>query len=405
MLTEVKLKSLKPRDRLYRVADAGGLCVEVTPSGSKLWRYRYRHAGKPTMVSFGAWPEVSLARARQLHADARSLRRDGSNPSAERQAAKVRALASAANTFKALWDEWYGKASGAMAEATKEKTGFQFDLMPDWFTAKPIREITPGDILAVLRPLEDRGVIESAHRLKQRISQVFRYSVATGKADRDPTGDLRGALAPIVSKNRAAITDPKAMGDLLRALDSYTGLPTTRAALRISPLLFARPFNLRAMEWSELDLDAAEWRIPAAKMKMRDAHTVPLSTQAVDILREVLAWGSRSQYVFPGARNSRVPMSNATINSALRYLGFDKDTMTGHGFRAMASTRLNELGWNTDVIERQLAHVERNKVRAAYNRAQYLAERKLMMQAWADYLDGLRTAPEKVVPIRKAKTH
>jgi integrase len=234
------------------------------------------------------------------------------------------------------------------------------------------------------------------------MGQVFRYAIAHGTATRDPTADLRGALAPVVSKSHAAVTDPAQVADLLRALDGYAGQFATRCALRLAPLLFARPGELRHMEWSELDLDAAEWRIPARKMKMREAHVVPLSKQAVTILCELAPLTGRGRYVFPGIRAVAEPMSENTVNAALRRMGFDKATMTGHGFRAMASTRLNEMGWPPDVIERQLAHAERNKVRAAYNRAQYMAERRAMMQAWADYLDQLKAGANVIAFKRKA---
>jgi integrase len=269
----------------------------------------------------------------------------------------------------------------------------------------PIAKIGAPDVLAALRKIEADGRNETAHRVKQRVGQVFRYAIATGRAQRDPTADLRGALGPVVSKSHAALTDPAAVGRLLRALDGYSGQPTTGAALKLAALLFPRPGELRAMEWAELDLDGAEWRIPAHRMKMRDEHVIPLSTQAVAILRELHALTGptptrRGRFCFPSLRSADRPMSENTVNTALRTLGFAKEEMTGHGFRAMAATRLNEMGWAPDVIERQLAHAERNKVRAAYNRALYMADRKKMMQAWADYLDGLREGA-KVVAIKR----
>jgi len=235
--------------------------------------------------------------------------------------------------------------------------------------------------------------------VKQRVGQVFRFAIATGRAERDPSSDLRGALSPVVTTSRAAVTDPSDVADLMRAIDAYQGQPATKAALRVAPLVFARPGNLRAMEWSELDLDAAEWRIPAHKMKVREAHVVPLAKQAVGMLRELHPLTGYGRYVFPSLRTGNRPMSDNTINAALRRLGYDKETMTGHGFRALACTRLNEMGWAPDVIERQLAHAERNKVRAAYNRASYMGERRKMMQAWADYLDTLRAPPNNVVSL------
>lgn len=257
--------------------------------------------------------------------------------------------------------------------------------------ARPMGEIDAPELLAVLKRIEARGAHETAHRLKARIGQVFRYAIAHGTAIRDPSADLRGALAPVVSTSHAAVTNPAKVGDLLRALDEYSGQFVTRCALRLAALVFARPGELRHAEWSEFD-HAAEWRIPAHKMKLREAHVVPLSTQAVAILSELQPLTGRGRYLFPGVRTPDEPMSNNTVNAALRRLGFDKDTMTGHGLRALASTRLNEMGWAPHVIQRQLAHAERNKVRAAYNRAQYLAERRRMMQTWADYLGQLKAA-------------
>ncbi len=421
-LTEVRIRSLKAKAALYRVADGKGLCLEVTPSGSKLWRYRYRHANKPTMVSFGGWPEVSLAAARERHMEARAVLRLGIAPAAERQATKSRAVNAAANTFAAVALEWFGKQVASMAPATQKKARLhlglphakeaksgsrprQRPLIPATFSLRPIRELGAVDILAVLRPVEAKGHMETAHRMQQRISQVFRYAIATGRADRDPTGDTRGALSPVVSTSRAAVTNPNEISRLLLALDGYDGKPITRAALRLSPLLFVRPGELRTMEWKEVDWEAGEWRIPATKMKMKQAHTVPLSDQALSILRELQVLTGKKRFAFPGAWSDEKPMSDGAVNRALRLMGFDKETHTGHGFRAMASTRLNEMGWAPDIIERQLAHAERNKVRAAYNRASYMQERHEMMQQWADYLEGLKSDPGKVVSInRRRKT-
>src|SRR6185312_12333155 len=256
--------------------------------------------------------------------------------------------------------------------------------------SRPVSEITAPEVLAVLRPIESRGMNETAHRALQRCGQIFRYAIATGRATRDITSDLRGALAPVVVENRAAITEPMQIGALLRAIDDYIGHPTTLLALRLSPLVFLRPSELRAAEWSEIDLQAGEWRVPAARMKMRERHIVPLASQAAMILRDLRSVTGKGRYLFPSLRTSDRPMSVNTVNAALRRLGYARDEMTGHGFRAMACTCLNELGWHPDLIELQMAHAERNKVRAAYNRAERLAKRRKMMQAWADYLDRLR---------------
>ncbi|MBN8728737.1 MAG: tyrosine-type recombinase/integrase [Xanthomonadales bacterium] len=372
--------------------DGKGLFLDVRPTGSRYWRLKYRHAGKERLMALGVFPEVTLAEARARCIAARAILREGRDPMAERRASK-------AASFGAVAAEWYAAHHKGMAEITRAKAEWQIRLAAP-LHGQPMAEITAPDILAVLRKIEAGGTHETAHRVKARIGQIFRYAVATGRAERDPTGDLRGALAPVISTPRAAVTDPAAVADLLRALDSYSGEPTTATALRLAPLLFARPGNLRAMEWAELDFEAAEWRIPAGKMKMREGHVVPLATQAAALLQSLRGLTGSGRYVFPSLRTRTRPMSENTINAALRRLGFEKATMTGHGFRATASTRLNELGWPPDVIERQLAHAERNKVRAVYNRAQYMPERRKMMQAWADYLDALRSGAN-VVPIKR----
>lgn len=399
MLTEIKIRNLKPRAKTYRLADSNGLCIEVRPVGSKSWRYRYRHAGKANMLGLGGYPAVALAEARARRDEARRLLVAGVDPAMERKEEKRAARLAAASTFGKIAEEWLSKQS--FAEVTRLKAQWMLNLASA-LRDRPITELTPPEVLDVLRGIEARGTHETAHRVKQRIGQVFRYGIAAGRADRDVTAGLRGALTPVVTTSRAAITDPAQVGDLLRAIDGYAGQPTTHAALKLAPLLFVRPGNLRAMEWAELDLDGAEWRIPADKMKVREGHVVPLATQAVTILRTLQTLTGYSRYCFPSLRSADRPMSENTINAALRRLGYDKAIMCGHGFRAMASSILNEQGWHPDVIERQLAHAERNRVRAAYNRAQYLPERRHMMQSWADYLDGL-TAGARVVAIGSAR--
>ncbi|HET8898515.1 MAG TPA: integrase arm-type DNA-binding domain-containing protein [Rhodanobacteraceae bacterium] len=399
MLTDTAIRNAKPQPTPCRLADGGGLYLEVSPAGGKLWRWKYRIAGKEKRLSLGQYPATGLREARALRDDARRLLANGTDPGEVRRAQKAEQAKAAANTFGAVVAEWLAKQRPSMAPVTRAKAEWQVRLAQP-LHARPLVEITAPEVLALLRKIEATGTNETAHRVKARIGQVFRYAIATGRAERDPTADLRGALAPVVSTPRAAVTDPAQVAGLLRALAGYVGQPTTAAALRLSPLLFARPGNLRAMEWTELDLVAGEWRIPAGKMKMREAHVVPLASQAVAILRKLQPLTGAGRYVFPGLRTPGRPMSENTVNAALRRLGFDKDTMTGHGFRALASTLLNEQGWAPDVIERQLAHAERNKVRAVYNRAQYLPERRKMMQAWADYLDALRKGAD-VVPIKR----
>lgn len=393
-LTAAAIKASKPG----KLADGGGLFLLTKDNGTKLWRMKYRHHGRERLLSFGQYPEVSLAEARRRRDEARTAIRDGADPAADKRAKRAADKLAAADSFKAVAAEWLEKQRPALANVTATKAQWLLSLVPS-LDPLPLGDITPPIILSALRKIEGKGHHETVRRVKQRIGQVFRYAVAHGRAERDPTADLRGVLAPVKSKPHAAITDPARVGELLRALDSYAGQPVTAAALKLGPLLFVRPGELRRMEWAELDLAAAEWRIPAAKMKMRDEHVVPLASQALAILRDLQPLTGRSRYVFPSLRTADRPMSENTVNAALRRLGFDGDTMTGHGFRAMASTRLNELGWKPDVIERQLAHAERNKVRAVYNRAQYMADRRTMMQAWADYLDNLRERGS-VIPFR-----
>jgi integrase len=398
-LTDTAIRKAKPAEKPHRMADSGGLYLEVSPAGGKLWRWKYRFGGKEKRLALGAYPDTGLKDARDKRDAARKLLAEGTDPGEARKASKAAGEERAANSFAMIAAEWLALQKPRMAAATLEKARWTFDdLVNPWIGKRPIAEIDAPELLKLLRRIEQRGAHETAHRTKQRCGQVFRYAISTGRAKHDPTADLRGALAPVVSKSRAAITDPLKMGELLRAIDGYSGSFVVRCAMKLAPLVFVRPGELRKAEWAEFDLDAAVWRIPAGKMKMREEHIVSLPAQAVAALRELHPLTGHGQYLFPGERSTSRPMSENTVNAALRRMGFDKDTMTGHGFRAMASTRLNEMGWPPDVIERQLAHAERNKVRAAYNRAQYLDERTRMMKAWADYLDGLR-AGGKVIAI------
>lgn len=391
MLTDTKLRNLKPRAKLYRVADSAGLCIEVKPTGSKLWRYRYRVNGVAKMLSMGAYPEISLREARQRRDKARKLLQDGKDPSAERQAAKVDAEQAAANSFEVVARQWMRRQDVAEVTAIKTRWLLESFAIPA-LGRRPISEVTPREILTLLRKIESTGKLETAQRVKQKIGQIYRSAVIEGITEIDPTSSLRGAIKTPKTRHHAAITDPKAIGGLLRAIDGFEGSPVTLAALKLLPLVFVRSGELRHADWSEFDLDDSMWRIPAERMKMKAAHIVPLSNQAVAILRELYLLTGPTGYIFPSVRTASRPMSENTINAALRRLGYTKDEMTGHGFRAMASSRLNEMGWNADAIERQLAHAESNAVRAAYSHgAEYLDERTRMMQAWADYLDSLRT--------------
>ncbi|WP_345777377.1 integrase arm-type DNA-binding domain-containing protein [Lysobacter sp. MMG2] len=400
-LTQVSIKGAKPGSRPVRMFDGGGLYLEVMPDGRRYWRHKYRFAGKEKRISHGVFPEVSLAEARARRDEARKVLASGIDPSQKRKAQKLHAEVAHANTFEAVATEWLNLQKRKWSAATYDKAKWALEAhIFKHLGSRPIDLIEPSELLAVLRRIEDSGKHETAHRTRAKCGQVFRYAIATNRAKRDPSADLRGALAPLVSRSYSAVTRPADIGDLLRTLHGYEGLYSTCSALRMAPYVFVRPGELRKAEWSEFNLDAAEWRIPGSKTKMRRDHIVPLSKQVVEILQELEPLTAKGRYLFPSVRSPKEPMSENTINAALRRLGYDKETMTGHGFRAMASTVLNEMGWSSDVIERQLAHAERNKVRAVYNRAEYLSERKQMMQAWADHLDQLRAGETKVVPIR-----
>ena len=394
-LNEARIRAAKPKEKPYKLRDGRGLYLLVTPTGARLWRLRYRHSGRENMVSLGAYPDVSLKSARERREDERKLVADGVDPAAQRKADR----AGLENTFQAIALEWLGKQK--FAPATREKAEWIFtELIFPHIGARPVASIKAPEVLALLQRIEARGKHETAHRTKQRISQTLRYAIATGRAEHDVTADLRGALTQVKTEHFAAITEPARVGELLRAIDGYVGQPSAAYALKLAPYLFVRPGELRFAEWREFDLEAAEWRIPAEKMKMDEYHLVPLAQQALALLRDLQPLTGHGRYLFPSLRTKERPISDATLNAALRRLGFSGDEQTSHGFRTIADTFLNELGFPPDVIELQLAHKERNKVRAAYNRAQRLDERRKMMQAWADYLDGLRAA-NNVVPLKK----
>jgi integrase len=360
----------------------------VTPAGGCLWRLRYRHDKLEKLLALGAYPDVTLTRAREKRDEARKHVADGVDPSAKRKAES----AARADTFEAIAREFLETKRKSLAESTWQRDCDQLEQMVfPYLGSKPIGGIEAPDLLDVLRRIETRGAHDTAHRARALCGRTFRYAIATGRAKRDVAADLKGALVPKTTTSFAAITDPAKVGQLLRAIDGYDGQPATGAALKLAPYVFVRPGELRAAEWSEFNLNAGELRIPAARMKMGEQHIVPLSTQAVAILRELQPLTGSGRYVFPAIGPSGRPLSENTLNAALRRLGYGKDDMTAHGFRSMASTLLNEQGVHPDLIELQLAHAERNKVRAAYNRAQRLDERRKMMQAWADYLDVLRS--------------
>lgn len=388
-LTDTAARNAKAGEKPYKLADQKGLYLHVSATG-KYWRMNYRFAGKQKTLAFGVYPDVGLAAARDRCDEARKLLANDTDPSLVKAIKRQAKYEASENTFEAVAREWYAKKLPTWAPATARKVlrYLEKDIFP-WLGNRPIKDIGAPDLLATIRRVESRGALELAHRIREYSGQVFRYSVATGRSDRDPSGDLRGALPPVKSKHHASITDPKQIGDLLRAINGYSGSIITKCALQLAPLTFVRPGELRHAEWAEIDLDAAEWRIPGAKMKMRDRHIVPLSKQAIEVLKAIQPLTSHERYVFPGLRSHDRPISENTINGALRRLGYEKDEMTGHGFRSMASTLLHEQGWPHEAIERQLAHADRNAVSAAYNYAEHLPKRREMMQHWADYLDGL----------------
>ena len=386
MLTDTKIRAQKPRERAYRVADAQGLCLEVRPSSAKVWRYRYRHAGQASMITLGEYPTMGLADARAERDRLRALVRSGANPAHVARVERITKAGQAATTFGAVGLELLEKRAkeGLSPQSVKrERRLIEKDMAG--IRDLPITEVTAPLLLDALRKLERRGVIETAHRARAHAGQVFRYAIATGRAERNPAADLTGALEQPKTTHLAALTEPAKIGQLLRAIDAYQGSPVTTAALKLAPLFFVRPGELRSARWADIDLGGAEWRYTASKTKT--PHIVPLATQAIAILRELHPLTQRSEYVFPSVRGASRPMSENTINVALRTMGYDGSVMTGHGFRAMARTVLDEvLGFRPDFIEHQLAHAVRDPLGRAYNRTAHLAERKKMMQAWADYL-------------------
>jgi integrase len=402
-LTHVQIVNAKPRDKAYRLFDGRGLYVEISPAGGRWWRFKYRIGGKEKRLSFGVYPDVSLKEAREKLEEARKHLDSGRDPGALRKSTETFAAEATADTFEVVAREWFALNSSKWAPGHGDKIirRLECNVFP-WLGMRPIAEIKASELLAVLRRIEARGAHETAHRALQNCGRVFRYAVVTDRADRDITRDLSGALAPVIEQHHATITEPRAVGALLRAIQGYQGSFVTQCALRLAPLVFVRPGELRKAEWSEFEVENSEWRIPAERMKMNAPHLVPLSRQAVEILRELEPLTGGGRFVFSGEIDKNRPMSDNTVLSALRRLGYSTTEMTGHGFRSMASTLLNEQGWNADAIERQLAHAERNAIRAAYNYADYLPERRLMMQAWADYLDKL-TAGAKVVRIKSER--
>ena len=398
MLVDTVIRNAKPKEKPYKLSDGRGLYLLVNPTG-KYFRFDYRFQGKRKTFSLGVYPDVSLSQARDRLNEARKFLADGVDPCEQRKADKAIIDNQFTSNFETVARDWFEKKRGEWVESHSITviTRLEANVFPK-LGSRPVTDITAPELLEVLRVMEARGAKELAQRVKQVCGQVFRYAIACGLAVRDPSADLRGALSSHKKRSMATITDPKQVGGLLRAISGYQGHIASRCALRFAPLTFVRPGELRHAEWSEINIDLAEWKIPAEKMKMKRTHIVPLSRQAIEVLREIEPLTGRGRYVFPSLRTGDRPMSENTVLAALRRLGYSKEEMTGHGFRAMASTLLHEKGWPSGVIELQLAHAEKNSVKAAYNHAQHLPERREMMQAWADYLDSLTNCAE-IIPI------
>ncbi len=402
-LTDAIARKAKPNadGTQAKRTDGGGLYLLVMKSG-KYWRYDYTYQGKRKTLAVGVYPDVTLKAARERHLQARELLASGVDPSDHKQRAKAEQIAKTENTFEAIAREWHKKFSSQWSESHAKQiiNRLEGDVFP-YIGVLPIADIEPPNILKCLRRVEERGAVDTAHRIRTDIGQVFRYAVATGKAKRDPTPDLKGALQPTKSKEFAAITDPKAVGELLRAMTDYHGDYKTTVALQLCAYLFQRPGEIRAMQWAEINTDTAQWVIPAERMKRRKEHIVPLSKQAITLLEALRPLTGHFKYVFPAKTDITKPMNKNTLPYAIHLMGFDSNTMTAHGFRALASTRLYEMGYSSDLIEKQLAHSVGSEVRRAYDRSQHIEQRTAMMQTWADYLDSLREGAQVLPRIKK----
>ena len=399
-LTDTAVRTAKPGEKNIKLYDERGLFLIVTPSGGKWWRFRYAFDNKEKLLSLGTYPDVSLKDAREKRDEARKLLANDIDPSEHRKVIKTTRIERTANSFETIAREWFAKNKDAWANSHSEKVirRLERDVFP-WLGGRPIAEITAPEVLSVIRRIEARGKIETAHRANGNISQVMRYAIATGRAERDPVPDLRGALTPVKRKHFAALTDPAKVGELLRAMDAFHGTFPVQCALRLSPLLFVRPGELRQAEWKDIDLDKGEWNYFVTKTKTQ--HSVPLAKQAIAILAELYPLTGHGRYVFPGGHNPNQAMSEAAVNAALKRMGYDTQTeITGHGFRAMARTILAEqLHQKPEVIEHQLAHKVPDALGTAYNRTKFLKERKAMMQLWADYLEKLKKGAD-VIPFK-----
>jgi integrase len=390
-LTDTRIRNAKPEEKPKRLFDERGLYIEISPAGGKWWRLKYRVSGKEKRVSLGVYPDVSLKEARDRRDEARKLIAEGIDPSENRKAMKSASVDRAANSFEVVAREWFAKFSGSWAQSHKDRLIrlFERDIFPS-IGSRSISEVTAPELLSALRRIEARGAVDTAHRARGCCGQVFRYGIATGRCQRDPSADLRGALPPVKETHFAATTDPAQLAGILRALDGYEGDLVVRCALRLAPLVFVRPGELRHAQWKDIDLKGAEWRYVVTKTNIQ--HIVPLSKQAVAILKELHPLTGDGRYVFPGGRSIQRPMSDNAVLAAMRRMGIAKDEMTGHGFRAAARTILDEvLGVRPDLIEHQLAHAVRDPLGRAYNRTAHLPERRKMMQQWSDYLDKLKS--------------
>lgn len=386
-LTDTAIRNAKSSASLQKLFDGNGLYLLIKPNGSRLWRLKYRLANREKLLALGVYPTVSLKDARNAREDARRLIASGVDPAEQRKKVKL----ANENTFESVATEYIEQQSHRLSKTTLSKAKWQLrEFLIPAIGKKPINELKASDMLKVLRRLECANKLETARKTKELAGRIFRYAVTTDRAERDPTGDLRGAIRPPVVRSHAAITEPRAVGELLRAIDGYQGQPATAAALKLAPHVFLRPGELRAARWHEIYLDSATWRVAAERTKMRREHLVPLSSQALAILREIHTLTGQEELVFPAIGPRKRPISENSLNAALRRLGYGNETMVSHGFRAMASTLLNELGFAPDVIELQLAHKDKDSVRAVYNRAARLSDRKKMMQQWSDYLDRFK---------------
>lgn len=409
-LTDTEIRKSAPRETPYRLADGGGMYLEVRPNGSRYWRLKYRFAGKEKLLALGVYPDVTLKEARELRDSARKKLAHGVDPSEARKAEKRSQVANAENSFEAVTREWHSKFSPELSEAHAKRNLRRLEVHAfPYIGGRPIMDLEPPEVLAVLQRIEAKGTIETAHRVRVLVGQVMRYAIATSRAQRDISADLKGAIPPARVRHFAAVTEPEQLGELLRAVHSYTGTAVVIAALKLAPLVFQRPSELRLAEWSEFDLENSMWTAPSDRMKRKKAgklygppHLVPLSTQAVDVLNELKLLTGRSGYVFPNARSPKRPMSDMALGAAFKRIGIDSKTAVPHGWRATARTlAVEQLGFREDIVEMQLSHLVKDSLGRAYNRTQWLDERRRLMQGWADYLDELRSAQKPSYPPEK----